>query len=138
LPCTRPVVGLFPTSTHDMGGKMKGFGYLISALAILAYSATASSVEVKKLTCSATHHSVNAAGKDNVTMVGKNIKVTDIGTSFTAVIGKEKIHSTSLIPINKDGETAMVGKDGDTYYSKLEDSYVIQNKGDGYVINNCK
>ena len=116
---------------------MKGFGCLFCAIALLAYSATASSVEVKNFTCTATHHSIDSSGNDDAMMVGRNIKLTDIGTSFTVTIGNKKFHSTSLIPISKNGKTALVGKDGETYYTKLDDSYVIHNKDSGYVISEC-
>lgn len=117
---------------------MKKTGCMLIAISLLAFSATAFSVEVKNMKCTATHHSLDAAGNDNAEMVGKNIKVIDIGTSFTVVIGKEKIHSPSLVKIDNDGQTALVGKSGDTYYTKMPGNYVIQNKGRGYVISDCK
>lgn len=117
---------------------MRAVLYFTAVLSLMAYASTASSVEVKKLTCTATHHAVDSAGNDDAKMIGKNIKVTDIGTSFTVVIGNEKIHSSSLVPITKNGETALVGKDGETYYTKMDGNYVIQNKGKGYVISDCK
>lgn len=117
---------------------MKGFHCLVGALALLMYSATASSVEVKSYLCTATHHSVDAAGNDKVTMVGKKARVTDIGTSFTVSIGDKKIYSSSLIPFTKNGQKMMMGKMDETYYTKQNGSYVIENKGEGYVVSDCK
>ena len=98
----------------------------------------ASASDELKLTCTATHHSIDSAGNDEASMIGKGVKVTDIGTSFTVTIGKEKIYSPSLVLIDKNGEKALVGKKGDTYYTKIDGNYVIQNKGKGYVISDCK
>lgn len=103
-----------------------------------SYLIPAKAVTVKNLTCTATHHSIGSDGSDSARIVGSNVKLRDIGTSFSVVIGGEKIISSSLIPIEKDGDVALAGEKDGVFYTKFDGNYVIKKGKDGYVISECK
>ncbi|KAA0473417.1 hypothetical protein [Klebsiella variicola] len=88
--------------------------------------------------CYVTHHTQKDDGSISSEFVGSNISLHDSGNSFSVIIAGQKIESPDMEPVVIDGENALAGKRGDLTFIKMNDSYTMRTKNEGYVINGCE
>ncbi|HIH9462824.1 TPA: hypothetical protein ACYU77_002935 [Klebsiella variicola subsp. variicola] len=108
-----------------------------AAAFLLAFS-TFASAKPGDYRCYVTHHIQKDDGSISSEFVGSNISLHDSGNSFSVIIAGQKIESPAMEPVVIDGENALAGKRGDLTFIKMDDSYTMRTKNEGYVINGCE
>ena len=111
---------------------------MVFATAFLLAFSTLALAKSGDYRCYVTHHIQKDDGSISSEFVGSNISLHDSGNSFSVIIAGQKIESPDMDPVVIDGESALAGKRGDLTFIKMNDSYTMRTKNEGYVINGCE